>query len=222
SAALYSGGRALLIRRTELGGRMSVVGGTGRMPDLSVPLRRPRRTALCDELVLDRDSPRSLQEQICEFFRASISTGRIRRGRRLPSSRELASQLGISRTTAVQAYERLAAEGYIAARPRAGIFVADALPEDFPSYAGSKTSQTSRPSPRESAAESPSAESERTLSLVPGVPAIDHFPWKAWRKLSAAVLREEAARVVGNADPRGELPLREAIAEYLAEARGIL
>ena len=202
---------------------MSVVGGTGRMPDLPVPrTRRPRRTALCDELVLDRDSPRSLQDQICEFFRASISTGRLRPGRRLPSSRELASELGISRTTAVQAYERLAAEGYIVARSRAGTFVADVLPESFPSYASSKPSQTGRSAPRHSAARSSPAGPERTLTLVAGVPAIDHFPWKAWRKLSAEVLREEAARIVGNADPRGELPLREAIAEYLAEARGIL
>ena len=59
------------------------------------------------------------------------------------------------------------------------------------------------------------------LALAAGVPAVDQFPWRAWRRLSAAVLREETARVIGWSDPRGEWPLREAIAEYLGEARGI-
>lgn len=182
--------------------------------------KRSRRSILCDALVLQRDSARSLQDQIFEFIRESVLTGRLRRGRRLPSSRQLAKSQSISRTTVVQAYERLVAEGYVVARPRAGIFVADALPEDFLSNAGAKPCKPERSKP-DAMGERGCANSNR-LSLIAGVPAIDHFPWKAWRKLSAAVLREDTARVIGWADPRGELSLREAIAEYLGEARGIL
>lgn len=200
-----------------------MVDGVGPMPFFSSRrASRLRRTAFCDELVLDRNSSRSLQDQIVDFFRKSIASGRLRRGRRLPSSRELADYLGISRTTVVQAYERLTAEGYVTARPRAGIYVADALPDDFLSHLRPKLAAAGHPSARASNRRHSSERTEDAFSLVAGVPAIDHFPWKAWRKLSAAVLREDAARIVGWADPRGELPLREAIAEYLGEARGIV
>ena len=79
---------------------------------------------LWGSLALERQSGLSLQEQIAAFFRAAIVEGRMRGGQRLPSSRQLAVECDVSRTTAVEVYQRLGAEGHFIARPGAGGFVA--------------------------------------------------------------------------------------------------
>ena len=83
--------------------------------------------------VLVRLDPRArepLQAQLCASLRRAIRDGVLRPGTRLPSSRSLAEDLRISRTTAVLAYDQLAAEGVIRTRAGAGTFVADPLPAD--------------------------------------------------------------------------------------------
>lgn len=185
--------------------------------------RRPRlRRTLCGGLVLQRQSAETLQEQIFTFFREAIVAGRLRRGWRLPSSRDLAKEYGISRTTVVEAYERLVAEGYLEARPRAGIFVARVLPEEFFAPTGQvRASPATRPPGGAVTANASATGGYQDHPLAPGVPAIDRFPWNVWARLSADVVRRESARMSLWADPRGELPLREAIAEYLGAVRGI-
>lgn len=179
------------------------------------------RGRVSDGLVLYRDSTASLQAQIFTFFRESILKGRLRRGRRLPSSRELAAEQGISRTTVVEAFERLESEGYIITRPRIGLFVADTLPEDILACGRSRAYPTRHEEAFTSAAANEPDLRDHQLPLAAGVPALDQFPWSAWSKLSNDVLRSHTTRVIGSADPRGELALREAIAEYLGAARGI-
>jgi GntR family transcriptional regulator / MocR family aminotransferase len=175
--------------------------------------------AICDfvydDLVLRRNAQQSLQEQIFVGLRRLIVKGRLRRGNRMPSSRRLAAERGISRTTVVEAYERLAAEGYVVARPRAGYFVADVLPEEFSTQV--RQSSTTRPGATPG---TPPAE-EFLLPLAPGIPAIDRFPWPLWTKLSAHVLRARPARAIAFPDARGERRLREAVADYLGTFRGI-
>src|SRR5437667_10359 len=78
----------------------------------------------------------TLQQQVYRGIRRAILTGAAVPGTRLPSSRALADDLGISRTTTVLALEQLAAEGYLATRRGAGTFVADDLPDDFPPFTG--------------------------------------------------------------------------------------
>src|ERR687898_201960 len=73
---------------------------------------------------LDAHAPESLQAQVCAGLRRAIHAGVLRRGTRLPSSRALASDLRISRTTAVLAYDQLVAEGVLATRVGSGTFVA--------------------------------------------------------------------------------------------------
>lgn len=161
----------------------------------------------------------SLQDQIANFFRDGIIAGRIRRGRRVPSSRQLALEHGISRTTAVEAYERLVAEGYLVSSQGAGFFVADSLPEDFErraavrtvGHAASGTPRFAKPDMR-----------KYRLPLAPGMPAIDRFPWQEWAKLTVQICREQPLNALTYGDPQGELPLREAITEYLGVARGIV
>src|SRR4051794_24160690 len=85
---------------------------------------------LWNSLALDRDAKQPLQDQIVGYFRAAVLDGRLKAGARVPSSRALALEHGVSRVTPVQAYDRLVAEGYLVARPGAGLFVADSVPDD--------------------------------------------------------------------------------------------
>lgn len=179
--------------------------------------------SLCESLVLRREGPDSLQEQIFGFFRDSILRGRIRKGRRIPASRRLAAELRVSRTTVVEAYERLEAQGYLVARPRAGLFVADVLPEEFSLThleSGLSTSHemvTASPTQRAT----PHIVRADSAALTPGIPALDQFPWSAWNKLSARLLQERQIQLLGLSEPAGERVLREAVAEYLGVMRGI-
>lgn len=177
---------------------------------------QPSLHPLWGALSLDRASGIPLQDQIAEFFRSAIADERIVAGKRVPSSRQFAAEFGISRTTAVCAYERLVAEGYFATRPGSGVFVANTRPEHFLLRARA---------PVPPAADHPDFTRvdmrNYLLPLAPGMPAIDRFPWQTWNRLLAQVCRERPLNAIGYGDPQGELTLRETIAEYLASARGI-
>ncbi len=80
-------------------------------------------------LALDRGAKKPLQAQLAEALRRLILDGRIAPGARLPSSRALAEEHGIARATAVQAFEQLAAEGYVIARRGSGLYVSTEVPE---------------------------------------------------------------------------------------------
>src|ERR1700758_4962068 len=80
-------------------------------------------------IIVDRDSPESLQEQIFSRIREQIVTGILRPGSPVPSSRILAMQLKVSRNSVIFGYERLINEGYLVAKPMIGTFVADVLPD---------------------------------------------------------------------------------------------
>ena len=172
---------------------------------------------LWGSLSIERHGESSLQEQVVSYFRSAIIGDRLPRGHRLPSSRQLAIDHGISRTTAVEAYERLIAEGPGLAPGRAGLFVADQLGEDLvpPAQRRGATARIAKAVP--------SALDMRTyqLPLAPGMPAIDLFPWREWRGHLAAVTREAPLNEIGHGDPLGERPLREAIADYLAAMKAI-
>lgn len=82
-------------------------------------------------IILDEKSEAPLYRQIYETIRCSILSGEFHSGRQLPSSRELAKQLNVSRLTVVNAYDQLLAEGYLESKRGAGTFVAEHLPEEF-------------------------------------------------------------------------------------------
>jgi GntR family transcriptional regulator / MocR family aminotransferase len=95
------------------------------MPKRAVPTSRP-------EILLDARSPMPLYKQLYERFRRVILTRQLESGTRLPSTRQLASELGISRTTVVLAYEHLLLEGYLQSRVGQGTVVACNLPPFLP------------------------------------------------------------------------------------------
>lgn len=176
---------------------------------------------LWGSLALDHGARASLQDQIVNYFRDAILSGRIPAGRRIPSSRQLASEHGISRTTAIEAYDRLTAEGYLFSRGRAGLFVCECLPDDFLYRAPGDFPRTKACEDEDAAAGLPFDPRRHRMPLAPGMPAVDKFPWKHWSRLNAQVLRQQPAEALSYGDPRGEFALRSAISEYLGEARGI-
>jgi GntR family transcriptional regulator/MocR family aminotransferase len=177
---------------------------------------RPSVHPLWSSLALDRDSGSSLQDQIAHFFRSAIADGRMRGGRRVASSRQLAAECGVSRTTAVEAYQRLVAEGYFVTRPGAGMFIADQPPEDFALCA-------SRAAVTETTPPDITRQDMRNylLPLAPGMPALDHFPWNTWARLTNQICHERPLNAIGYGEPQGEALLRQTIADYLGTARGI-
>ena len=124
-------------------------------------------------------------------------------GTRLPSTRALASDLGIARGTVVEAYAQLEAEGYVDARRGAGTWVADVA-----------VSTPTRP-PRDLRMVPPVR-----FSFNPGLPDLTAFPRAAWSGALRRGLRDAPSASLGYGDPRGRPELRDALAAYLARARG--
>jgi GntR family transcriptional regulator/MocR family aminotransferase len=173
-------------------------------------------------LALDRAGPASLQDQIVAFFREAVLAGKLKPGARLPSSRLLASEHDIARITAVEAYERLVAEGYLVARRGAGLFVAPTVPDDHLRVLPAPTRKERRPKILRN--DRPLQMPPRPLEVLPlsvGIPGLDHFPWSDWARITARLHRERPQDALSYGDPQGVPELRRAIAEYLGAARGI-
>lgn len=186
----------------------------------------PAISPLWNSLALDRGAARSLQDQIVDYFRAAVLEGRLKSGTRVPSSRALAADHGVARITVVQAYERLVSEGYLAARPGSGLFVAESQLER-PARPMTAAARRSRARPRMPALVRAIASLAmpprpvESLALCTGIPALDHFPWSDWARITARLHRERPLDALGHGDPQGERELREAIAQYLGASRGI-
>ncbi len=143
-----------------------------------------------------------MYEQLERFLREAIRDGRLPAGTRLPSSRTLAIELGISRGVITNAYEQLTAEGYLDSRQGAPVRVA----------AGVRTQAQRTPAPP--------LEPRLAYDFTPGLPDLAGFPRDRWLRSVRAAWRETALDAVGYADPRGVADLREALAEYLGRVRG--
>jgi GntR family transcriptional regulator/MocR family aminotransferase len=159
-------------------------------------------------------------------LRAGILEGRLRPGLRLPSTRALADSCGVSRNTAMAAYDLLLSEGYVAARQGAGTYVADVLPDLTPRRVSRERHSSS--DRRLSAFWRQSAETLNLARPVPlrfdfrlGVPDIGYFPMDVWRRLSSRALRAYAKTPVAYGDSHGRPALREAIARYVSFARAV-
>jgi len=153
------------------------------------------------ELVLDPTGPR--RRALEAALRAAIREGRLAAGTRLPSTRELATDLGVARGTVVEAYAQLDAEGYLGARRGAGTWVADVAHVTTPPLARGRVQR--RPA---------------RFLFDPGYPDLTAFPRAAWTSALRRGLREAPAASLGYGDARGRPELREALAAYLARARG--
>ncbi|HYM54467.1 MAG TPA: PLP-dependent aminotransferase family protein [Solirubrobacteraceae bacterium] len=152
---------------------------------------------------IDRAGELPLHEQIERALRERIRSGRLPSDTRLPSTRALAQELGVSRGVVTEAYGQLAAEGYLATRQGAPVRVARAV-----RAASART-------PARSLLES------HAYHFHPGLPDLAGFPREAWLRSVRAALRDSPLAAVGYGDPRGVPELREALADYLGRVRGV-
>jgi GntR family transcriptional regulator/MocR family aminotransferase len=186
--------------------------------------------ALLLSLGLDRDAARPISTQLYAALRDVILSGGLSAGERLPASRTLAQDLGVSRTTVNEAFERLVAEGLIESRVGAGTYVSQALKAErpMPPPASRQGPQLSRaPRLAASMARAISGFSERQRlphepqAFVTALPALDAFPMAQWSRLMAKHWRGARDEVMGYGEPYGYGPLRWAIAGHLRTNRGI-
>ena len=182
---------------------------------------------------LDRAAPEPLHQQLYRQIRDELISGTFNNNSsRLPSSRALASDLGISRFTVNLAFSRLHAEGYLQSRIGSGTFVAEPLPETFLSARTAKAEPRLERPPRLSdrARNIPDHRVGKQLdfgiagppgvTFVPAVAALDEFPIAIWERLRAEVLAKKGAHLLQYASSRGDPDLRKALATYLCDYRG--
>jgi GntR family transcriptional regulator / MocR family aminotransferase len=170
---------------------------------------------------LDRNSPVALSRQLAAALREAIADGRLAAGARLPSTRGLAAELGLARSTVVGVYEQLTAEGYIAGRPGSGHTV-PARPEAAPEPRRAETASPRNLS-RQAALLRNLAPDRRGLPrpFEMGHIEVDGRLIMTWKRLASRALSGRSRIDWGYGDPQGEPRLRSAIAEYLRAARGV-
>jgi GntR family transcriptional regulator / MocR family aminotransferase len=155
-------------------------------------------------LRLDRRQAETLRASLERTLREAIVGGALRPGVRLPSSRALAAQLGVSRGVVTEAYGRLEAQGFLVSRTKAVPVVAE----------------VARPAPT---AEQLEAEPKAPrFDFIPTTPDVTLFPSRRW---AAAVLEASRAAPVASfdyGDPRGERELRKVLADQLGQTRGVV
>ena len=152
---------------------------------------------------------RRLAEQIYRRIRAGIQEGQLRPADPLPSSRELADRLTVSRNTVTAAYDRLGAEGLIDARPGVGAFVSVRATRPGPAV-GPEAAAGPRPQPLWASLPAPEDLSQTVadFDLRSGIPSRAHFPYSAWRSLVSGQLRQSAASGGIYGEPAGSPALR--------------
>ena len=155
-------------------------------------------------LAIDREGPHTLGAQIEDQLRSAIRDGTLRAGARVPSTRDLARQLGVSRRVAVDAYGQLAAEGYLLLRQGARPTVSDA--------AGAGAA--------EAAVDAPSLPPR--YDFQPSVPDVSTFPRQAWLRAVREAITTMSDYELAYGDPRGVDELRAALADYLGRVRGVV
>jgi GntR family transcriptional regulator / MocR family aminotransferase len=187
------------------------------------------RAGFLPSIRLDPAASTPLRRQLHEWFRRAIADGRLKSGQRVPSSRSLAEELKVSRLTVVAAYEQLEAEGYLQTFRGAGTCIAASIPQ-LHRPGAARTGRTERQArgTRRTAQRAQQLLSmpEEPQTAIAGpfrvsLPALDHFPRRAWSRLISRHARRASIRDMAYGDPMGEPDFRGAIAEYLGAVRAV-
>ncbi|MFE1248141.1 PLP-dependent aminotransferase family protein [Streptomyces sp. NPDC058735] len=159
------------------------------------------------DLHLELSGPSGRRAALIRALREAVRSGRLAPGTRLPPYRSLAADLGVARNTVADAYAELVAEGWLTARQGSGTRVAERV-------------EPLRPAVRVPKKAPPRARGPRH-DLRQGTPDTSAFPRTAWLASYRRALQQAPDEVFGPGDPAGRVELREALAEYLARARGV-
>ncbi|HYD93732.1 MAG TPA: PLP-dependent aminotransferase family protein [Noviherbaspirillum sp.] len=171
--------------------------------------------------------PGTLATRVYRAIRAAILDGTLREGERLPSTRTLAADLAVSRSTAEAAYAQLEDEGYVRRGVGSGSYVGSAPVARTGDGSAARLPPPSAPSPRFSergravALAGACIDARAIRAFSAGMPALDAFPAQTWQRLLARQARRDPASWMMYSDPQGLPSLREAIAQYLALSRGV-
>lgn len=185
--------------------------------------------ALLSAIQLDRKSRKNISVQLYMALRDILLSGGLKPGDRLPASRTLAREAGVSRTTVIDAIDRLISDGMLTSRVGAGTYVSESLVSQQPPIVSPESTSGPTNKPRLSYAVTHSSASYAPRSQLPNkskafisaLPALDAFPHTHWARISARHLRGDRDEVMGYGQAQGHQGLREAIATYLTAARGI-
>jgi GntR family transcriptional regulator/MocR family aminotransferase len=188
-------------------------------------------------LHLKKAAGATLQKQVYDEIRAAILAGTLKPGTALPSSRECARELKVSRNTIVLAFERLANEGYLRMRSGSGTFVSDPLPEECVGIPTLGSPELTEPFASSGGPKTPlypaillKLETLRMVQNGPGQHKIDfrycsanwrNFPLREWRELLIENISRTSTNISGYGPPEGILELRQAIAKHVTNNRAI-
>ena len=172
-------------------------------------------------VIFDNLPGRGHRERLCETLRQAIHRGHLSAGQKLPSSRQLAADLSLSRVTTEAAYSQLESEGYLVRYQGKGSFVATSVrtfnrPVNEP-FSLPILSERGR----QIVATGGCAEPQVPAAFAAGSPDLREFPYPAWHKLYDEVLRRQDRQLFGYGDPQGLPELRTVIADYLALSRQV-
>jgi GntR family transcriptional regulator/MocR family aminotransferase len=145
---------------------------------------------------------RGARDLLLSALRDAVRSGRLAPGTMLPPSRGLAADLGLARNTVAEAYAELVAEGWLASKQGAGTWVVNRVGTEIPAR------------PR-------GVRVVPTHNLMPGSPDVSEFPRHEWAASTRRALTNAPTEALRMGDPRGRPEIRDALAEYLARARGV-
>jgi GntR family transcriptional regulator/MocR family aminotransferase len=164
-------------------------------------------------ITLDRQSSIPLIRQIYDQLRSRILGGSLRSGTRLPSSRELAARLHVSRNVVMEAYDLLYAEGFTCGRHGSGTYIAEGA-----TYSPSPPSPSPALEGVSMGYDSPSG----VINFKPGTPDLRQFPTRVWLRMLREVYARADEELLGYGRPEGRPELRKAIRDYLVSRRGVV
>lgn len=167
-----------------------------------------------------------LYEKIYEYIKNEIVDGKISKGEKLPSTRLLAKNLSVSRSTVELAYDQLLAEGYIEAEPYRGYFVCDVealyqLEQRNHMQEKLQAGQDWQPGWKTEIKHGAGSSKQKEIDFSPYTIDTQNFPYNVWRKLHKNVLLDDREEILLSGDGQGDHELRMAIADYLHQARGV-
>ena len=181
-------------------------------------------------ITFENDDSSPMYRRLYDWFRSAILAGELCPGRKIPSTRYLASELKVSRITVLCAFQQLSAEGYIETSAGSGTYVARSIPAQVTRLGPGmqprmihhcrcvESRRISQLSAKLSSFPTPPFGLE---TFRVGLPALDHFPVAIWSRLVARRWRQPKKEMLMYGDRMGFWPCREAIAEYLSAVRGV-
>ncbi len=161
---------------------------------------------------VDKESDVPMIRQIYHQFRQAVLNGKLGAGSKLPSSRELAKQLHISRNVVLEAYDLLHAEGFLQTRKGAGTFIATGAQYH---------TKTDLPAPRVRAVNMGYGAPKHIINFRAGTPELSLFPRRKWLSNIRTALDTSPVDILAYGHPEGRMELREAICEYVVTQREV-